>query len=82
MACGAPVITTRDTACGDLAGDSALLVEGGNEQQLEEALIAVLEQPSLAAELREKGKAQARSFSWRRTAESTWAVYALARQGL
>jgi glycosyltransferase involved in cell wall biosynthesis len=81
MACGAPVITTRDAACGDLAGDSAWLVEGGNEQELEEALTAVLERPSLAAELREKGMARARSFSWQRTAEVTWAVYQVALRG-
>ncbi len=81
MACGAAVITTRGTACGDLAGESALLVEGENERQLEEALTAVLERPSLAAELREKGMARARSFSWQRTAEQTWAVYQVALQG-
>jgi glycosyltransferase involved in cell wall biosynthesis len=81
MACGAPVITTRETACGDLAGDSAWLVEAENEGQLEEALTAVLEQPSLAAELRQKGMARAKSFSWQRTAELTWAVYQLAVQG-
>jgi glycosyltransferase involved in cell wall biosynthesis len=82
MACGAPVITTRDTACGDLAGSAALLVDTdtGGEQQMEEALLAVLERPLLAAELREKGKARASSFSWRRTAELTWAVYELALQ--
>jgi glycosyltransferase involved in cell wall biosynthesis len=81
MACGAPVITTRETACGDLAGEAALLVEGENEQQLEEALTNVLERPTLAAELREKGMGRAKSFSWQRTAELTWRVYELALQG-
>jgi glycosyltransferase involved in cell wall biosynthesis len=81
MACGAPVITTRDTACGDLAGAAASLVEGGNEEQLEHALTAILERPSLAAELREKGMARAKSFSWQRTAELTWAVYQVALRG-
>jgi glycosyltransferase involved in cell wall biosynthesis len=80
MACGAPVVTTRDTACGDLAGEAAWLVEGENEQQLEDALIALLERPSVAAELREKGKARAKSFSWQRTAELTWAVYQVVLQ--
>jgi glycosyltransferase involved in cell wall biosynthesis len=78
MACGAPVITTRDTACGDLAGEAASLVEGGHEEQLDQALTAILERPKLAAELREKGLARARSFTWQRTAELTWAVYEVA----
>jgi alpha-1,3-rhamnosyl/mannosyltransferase len=81
MACGAPVITTRDTACGDLAGEAAMLVEGGNEEQLEHALTAILERPALAVELREKGMARAKSFSWQRTAELTWAVYQVALRG-
>jgi alpha-1,3-rhamnosyl/mannosyltransferase len=80
MACGAPVITTRETACGDLAGDAALLVEGENEQQLA-ALTSVLERSAVAAELREKGMARAKSFTWQRTAELTWHVYQLALQG-
>jgi glycosyltransferase involved in cell wall biosynthesis len=78
MACGAPVITTSDTACGDLAGEAASLVEPGNEEQLEHALTAILQRPVLAAELREKGLARARSFSWQRTAELTWNVYQIA----
>jgi glycosyltransferase involved in cell wall biosynthesis len=81
MACGAPVITTRDTACGDVAGEAALLVEAGNEMQMEDALIAVLEDASLAAGLRAKGIARAQSFSWQRTAELTWAVYQSALPG-
>jgi glycosyltransferase involved in cell wall biosynthesis len=81
MACGAPVITTRNTACGDLAGEAATLVEGGQEEQLEEALTAILERPALAAELRDKGMARAKSFSWQRTAELTWAVYQVALRG-
>ena len=81
MACGAPVITTRGTACGDLAGDAASLVESGNEAQLEEALIAILERPAVATELRDKGLARAKSFSWQRTAELTWAVYIAALRG-
>ena len=54
MACGAPVITSRDTACADMAGDAALLVDPGNEEEIEAALETVVTRPSLAEEMRRK----------------------------
>jgi glycosyltransferase involved in cell wall biosynthesis len=42
MACGAPVVTTRDTVMAEVAGDTERLVEIGDARQLASALVEVL----------------------------------------
>lgn len=78
MACGAPVLTTRDTACADVAGDAAYLVNAESEEELTAGMEAVLGDGDVAASLRRKGLARARQFSWTRTAELTWQAYEIA----
>lgn len=75
MACGVPVVTSRDTAAADVAGDAALLVDPRSEDQIAEAMRRVLDDAELAENLRRRGLARAAEFSWKRTAELTWQVY-------
>ncbi len=75
MASGAPVVTSRDTAAADVAGGAALLVDPEKEGEIAEAVLAILEQPGLAAFLRGKGLARAAEFSWQLTAQRTWEAY-------
>jgi alpha-1,3-rhamnosyl/mannosyltransferase len=72
MACGAPVVTSAGGATEELAGNAAVLVD-----PLDAAAIAAgIEQAAARAhELREKGLARARAYSWDRVARETWAVY-------
>jgi glycosyltransferase involved in cell wall biosynthesis len=44
-------------------------------EALAEAIEDVIENPTIAKDLRRKGLARARQFSWERTAEQTVAVY-------
>jgi glycosyltransferase involved in cell wall biosynthesis len=70
MQCGAIVVTSRDPAIMEVAGDGALCVD-----DLVEPLRAIVADPSKFSELRDRALARAKQFSWRRTAELTQDVY-------
>ena len=68
MACGAPVIATRTGAIPDYADDAALLVDPGDRDALRDALVRILGDAPLRAELRERGPERARAYTWERSA--------------
>jgi glycosyltransferase involved in cell wall biosynthesis len=68
MACGAPVIATRTGAIPEYAEGAAMLVDPGDRVALRAALIDMLGDASLRRELRERGPARTRSYSWNRSA--------------
>jgi glycosyltransferase involved in cell wall biosynthesis len=70
---GTPVVTSRGTACAEIAGDAALLVDPLDVEALAEAL---REATGPAAEdLSHRGTARAAQFSWEAAASSTASVY-------
>ncbi len=75
MACGAPVVTTDAASLPEVVGDAAFAVSPDAEREMAGAIIAVLVQEQLAAELKQKGLAQAARFSWEKTATETLLVY-------
>jgi glycosyltransferase involved in cell wall biosynthesis len=75
MACGAPVITSSTTALPEVVGDAAVLVSPEDSEELAEAMVRVLEDPVLRAELKAKGFERVRRFTWERVARQTLAVY-------
>lgn len=75
MQCGALVITSRDPAIMEVAGDAAMHVEASDTRALAEAMAAVAQTPASFASLRERGLNRVREFSWQRTAERTREVY-------
>jgi len=76
MACGCPVLASNATAMPEVLGDAALLVNPLSVEEMAQGMMAVLEQPELAAGLREKGLRRAASYSWEATAARTREVYA------
>jgi glycosyltransferase involved in cell wall biosynthesis len=76
MQCGACVIASR--AVREAAGDAPLYADGVEELEL--AMREVAGRPELAAELRVRSIAQAREFTWERTARMTRQVYEEARK--
>ncbi len=70
MQCGAIVVTSRDPAIMEVAGDGALSVD-----RLIEPLRAIAADPSRFSDLRKRALTRAKHFSWRRTAELTQDVY-------
>jgi glycosyltransferase involved in cell wall biosynthesis len=69
MACGTPVITASTSSLPEVAGDAALMVDPRDAGELAGAMIRVLSDKALRDQLRQKGLAQAGTFSWCRTAD-------------
>lgn len=75
MACGAPVICSDRASLPEIVGDAALLADPTNVDLLTDAMARVLTSPQLASDLRERGLAHARTFTWARCATETAEVY-------
>jgi glycosyltransferase involved in cell wall biosynthesis len=75
MACGTPVVCSRTSSLGEIAGDAAVLIDPESLESLTEGLRQVLMDDDFAASLREKGLKRAAEFSWGRAARETWQVY-------
>jgi len=80
MQCGALVITSRDPAILELSAGAAVHVDANNTRSLGDALALAHDCPQNFAGLRDRALARSHEFSWRRTAERTWEVYAEARR--
>lgn len=75
MACGTPVITSNTSSLPEVVGDAGLMVAPTDPIALAEAIRRVLVDADLRAELRQRGLARARRFSWADTAAKTLAAY-------
>jgi len=75
MACGTPVIISKDPALAETAAGAALEVEADDLAGLRESIEALAENEELRGTLIEKGRARAARFSWIETARQTLDVY-------
>jgi glycosyltransferase involved in cell wall biosynthesis len=75
MACGTPVVCSHAASLQEVAGDAARYMDPRDPEAMAEVLREAWEDPDLRAALRARGLARAASFSWRRTAEETLALY-------
>ena len=75
MARGVPVVASSLTAVPEVVGDAGLLADPRDPEAFADALGRVLGDSSLRAELRAKGFARAKAFTWERCAAGTLAVY-------
>ncbi len=78
MARGVPVACADTSSLPEVAGDAALLFDPRSETAIAQAIERPLGDPALARDLRERGLARARGFSWERTARLTLDSYARA----
>jgi glycosyltransferase involved in cell wall biosynthesis len=69
MAAGAPVVTSDRSSLPEVGGDAVEYVDPTDIRSIASGLRRVLENPSRAVELRERGKQRAAKFSWGGTAE-------------
>jgi glycosyltransferase involved in cell wall biosynthesis len=72
MACGAPVVTSRGGATGEVAGGAAVLVD---PLDVDAIAAGIRDAVARRDELRELGLARARDFSWDESARLTLDVY-------
>jgi glycosyltransferase involved in cell wall biosynthesis len=75
MTRGVPVACSNASSLPEVAGDGALLFDPNDVRAIAAALERLLDDPAEAQRLRERGFAQARLFSWERTAKATLEVY-------
>jgi glycosyltransferase involved in cell wall biosynthesis len=81
MACGTPVVSSNASSLPEVAGDAALLVDPRDVNGLAAAIDRLAHDPTLRADMTNRGFARARKFSWARTARETVKVYRLAAAG-
>jgi glycosyltransferase involved in cell wall biosynthesis len=72
MLLGAPLISSCATSLPEVTGDAALLFDPRNAQELRRKILQVLDDPALAADLRQRGRARAQNFSWEKSARQHW----------
>jgi glycosyltransferase involved in cell wall biosynthesis len=75
MACGTPVVASNRPALPEVVGEGGLMADPLDPEALAEALGRVLDDATLAADLRDRGLAHARRFTWSACASATAAVY-------
>jgi glycosyltransferase involved in cell wall biosynthesis len=75
MACGTPVVASDRTSIPEVVGDAGLLVDPRNPEALAAALDRLLVDEALRVELRVRGLARVREFTWERCALQTLDVY-------
>jgi glycosyltransferase involved in cell wall biosynthesis len=64
MASGTPVVTSNVSSLPEVAGDAALLVDPYDPQAIADGIYRVLTDEGLRRELRQKGLARSKQFSW------------------
>ena len=76
MACRVPVICTTGGALPEVAGDAAMLVPPGDAHALKDAILEMMDDPSLRENLAEKGYQRVLDeFTWEKTALRTVETY-------
>lgn len=75
MACGVPVIASNTSAIPEVIGDAGITVPPENAEQVADAILRVLRDNDLAANMSNLGKVRAAQFSWDQAARQTLAIY-------
>jgi glycosyltransferase involved in cell wall biosynthesis len=75
MACGTPVVASRNSSIPEIAGDAALLADAEDVASLASLIAMVLIDKTLQERLSLKGLERAACFSWEKCASDTIAVY-------
>ena len=75
MACGAPTLTTAFSSLGEVAGDAALTLRELEVEPFALELRRLVSDQALQQDLRARGLAHARTFTWERCAAQTLGCY-------
>ena len=75
LARGVPTVVADTSSLPEVVGDAALLHPPGDHEALAAALLRLLEDEVLRADLRARGPARAAGFTWEQAAHQTLAVY-------
>lgn len=75
MGCGCPVVCSNLTSLPEISGGAAILIDPTSEEQIADALVSLVHDESLRADLARRGLARAQGFSWQAAARQTLQVY-------
>src|SRR6266496_1885161 len=75
MASGTPVVTSNVSSLPEVAGDAAILVDPHDPQAIAHGISRLLTDEKLRRDLRMKGLARARQFSWEDSVRRVHAIY-------
>lgn len=75
MACGTPVVTSDGGSLPEIVGAAGFVFDPDDVHGMAGAIIAILTEDNLAADMRRQGVIQAANFKWENTATETLLVY-------
>jgi glycosyltransferase involved in cell wall biosynthesis len=75
MACGCPVIASDRTSIPEVVGDAGILLDPEDQEVWCTTLSAVLNEPTMRANMRQKSLDRAAMFSWENCAQKTHQLY-------
>jgi glycosyltransferase involved in cell wall biosynthesis len=70
MTCGCPVVVSRAAALPEVCGPAVLYCDPHDPENIAEQIRTILDNPAQRAELRERGLARARCFTWEQAASA------------
>jgi glycosyltransferase involved in cell wall biosynthesis len=75
MACGTPVVTSNVSSLPEVVGDAAVLVDPYSPQAIADGILTVLHSAHLRADMRTRGFARVKAYSWERSVARVRQVY-------
>lgn len=75
QSCELPVVTSKGSAMEEIAGDSAVLIDPDNPQEIANQINKLFTSQDLREKLIKKGLENVSKFSWKKTAQDTVEVY-------
>lgn len=75
QSCELPVITSKGSATEEISGDSSILVDAENSDEIAIKINEIFSSENLRKEIIKKGNANVKKFSWKKTAEETIRAY-------
>jgi glycosyltransferase involved in cell wall biosynthesis len=75
MSLECPVACSNSSSLPEVVGDAAMLFDPRDSDSIRSALESVLDSPSAATALKERGRIRSQLFSWRSCAENTIGIY-------
>jgi glycosyltransferase involved in cell wall biosynthesis len=81
MAAGTPVITSNVSSLPEVVGDAAILIDPYEPDEIAAAMRRVLTEPGLREDLRARGLARVKEFSWDRSVRRVREIYGEVLEG-
>ncbi|HQR94928.1 MAG TPA: glycosyltransferase family 1 protein, partial [Sediminibacterium sp.] len=75
FACGCPVITSKGSSTGEIAGDAAVLINPNDTEEMSQKISEVLNNEFLQDQMVKLGHNRAHLFNWDKTANQTLKLY-------